>query len=453
MQMPVIAAPFNVAPNSNTCTSNLAIGASCKLTLIYTPGSTSGQGSYVVNYNNGTSAVNTTATIPYVGTNPTTYAILTTSPTSFSLSESHPLQRITVTNTGTASATGIALPKLTAPLTESATTCTSTLATSSSCSYDVYINYSQSPVTAGRESVTFSYNNGQQQSQTTNVAADWAQYVPPPLSVVAGCGYLLPATDTDSSCTAITVSIPTAEGSDKVINFSIPQESMAQDMYYFSNNYGADMNRTTSCIISAGNTSCDSTLLLCAGSNTNVMPVTVSTTATGYLESTTAVTGSNPKYIFVTNQTYPGDLKTAGGGTDGYDGANKLCQAAANAGSVTNIGGVWKALLETNNATKKCQFYKTTNNQLLGKATGGDFVGEIPIPTGVAIDKGPDNTTVGGQYVYTGSHGLNCNAWTSNSSSLQVGIGASYFVAGSWWYNGSIGCEYKEYSQLYCAQQ
>lgn len=50
------------------------------------------------------------------------------------------------------------------------------MAVSDSCTYDVYINYSQS-VTAGAESVTFAYNNGQS-SQTTSVAADWIQSHP-----------------------------------------------------------------------------------------------------------------------------------------------------------------------------------------------------------------------------------------------------------------------------------
>ena len=121
MQMPVIAAPFSVAPNSNTCTSNLAIGASCQLTLIYTPGSTSGDGSYVVDYNNGTSTVNTTVTIPYIGTTPATpFSILTIQPSSISLSESSARRVLTITNTAGGNTAGVpisswTLPTLSAP--------------------------------------------------------------------------------------------------------------------------------------------------------------------------------------------------------------------------------------------------------------------------------------------------------------------------------------------------
>src|SRR5947207_2454473 len=48
------------------------------------------------------------------------------------------------------------------------------------------------------------------------------------------------------------------------------------------------------------------------------------------------------KRVFVTSGTWTGDLKTHGGGTDGLDGANKLCQGAATAAA---LGGTWVAWL------------------------------------------------------------------------------------------------------------
>lgn len=172
LTLPAIAAPFSIA--ANNCTTALAVGASCQLTLIYTPNGTSGQGSFVINYNNGSSNVNTAATIPY-GLAPR--AILTASPTSFSLSNNKPVQIITLSNTGNTAATGLTLPTLTSPLQESviATTCTATLAESTSCVYVVYINYQQGVATAGSQTLAFNYNNGIQ-AQTTNVAADWAMF-------------------------------------------------------------------------------------------------------------------------------------------------------------------------------------------------------------------------------------------------------------------------------------
>jgi len=57
--------------------------------------------------------------------------------------------------------------------------------------------------------------------------------------------------------------------------------------------------------------------------------------------------GSGPpkgKRIFVTSATFNGDLKTAGGGTSGIDGADKICQGLA---SDASLGGTWKALIST----------------------------------------------------------------------------------------------------------
>lgn len=177
LTMPAIGVPFSV--ESNTCSSTLAVNASCTLKVVYTPSTNSGQGSFVANYNNGSQIVNTSATIPYVGTSTQPYAILTLSPSSFSLNESHPLQRIIVQNTGTAAATALSLPTLTAPLQESTTvtSCTTnrSLAINESCTYDVYIDYTQSTQSAGSESVTFGYNNGQQ-TQTVSSAADWSSW-------------------------------------------------------------------------------------------------------------------------------------------------------------------------------------------------------------------------------------------------------------------------------------
>lgn len=128
----------------------------------------------------------------------TVVAILTVTPTSFSLGESKPFQIITLSNTGTAPVTSLTMPTLTAaPLTESATTCTAVLAVGASCDYIVAIDYSQS-VSAGSESLVFSYNNGQQ-AQTANVAAEWSAFSPAPAPSPAKLQLLL-AQSSNYSC-------------------------------------------------------------------------------------------------------------------------------------------------------------------------------------------------------------------------------------------------------------
>lgn len=182
LTMPSLPNGFSILPNSNTCKSTLSPNQTCQLTLVYTPSNTSGQASLVINYNNGVQNANTSVTIPYQGISPSGYAILTPNPTSFALSESHPLQVIALRNTGTAGLTALTLPTLTAPLQEStvgvlnACTANQSLAINQSCNYAVYVDYTQAQA-AGSESVTFTYNNGQQ-TQTTNVAAQWSASTP-----------------------------------------------------------------------------------------------------------------------------------------------------------------------------------------------------------------------------------------------------------------------------------
>ena len=190
LTLPTIAAPFSISANGCT-TDTLAAGASCSITLTYTPGSTSGQATPVITYNNGTSVVNTGVTIPYTAASsgggdtppvvvPT--ATLTASPTSLTLSKSSPQQSITIENTGTAEATDLALPTIVAPFVLVSNDCGSTLASKASCTYVVKIDYTQA-VTAGNGTLAFGYNNGQS-PQTTNVAADWAAYTPTPANLV-----------------------------------------------------------------------------------------------------------------------------------------------------------------------------------------------------------------------------------------------------------------------------
>src|SRR5262245_51629174 len=48
------------------------------------------------------------------------------------------------------------------------------------------------------------------------------------------------------------------------------------------------------------------------------------------------------KRVFVTAGSWNGNLKAAGAGSDGLDGANKLCQGAA---TTAGLGGTWVAWL------------------------------------------------------------------------------------------------------------
>lgn len=182
MIIPTIAEPFSIV--SNKCDNSLAPNTSCTLNIIYTVGNNGGQSNFIVNYNNGSQDISTSATIPYFGKTNLPFAILTVTPSSFNLSESHPVQRITLQNTGTATATSLTKPTLTTPLVESATTCSSSLAINETCTYDVYANYAQT-FRAGTQLVTFNYNNGQQ-SQSMSATANWTRTTLRWLLITAG---------------------------------------------------------------------------------------------------------------------------------------------------------------------------------------------------------------------------------------------------------------------------
>src|SRR5690606_40551827 len=54
-----------------------------------------------------------------------------------------------------------------------------------------------------------------------------------------------------------------------------------------------------------------------------------------------APTPSTEAIVFITSNFYDGDLKTAGAGTTGLDGADKLCQLHADAASLAGTYRAW----------------------------------------------------------------------------------------------------------------
>ena len=179
---------FTINQSQSTCTTSLLTGQSCKITVTYTPDTTnSGQITPVFSYdddnNSATEPKNTLMTIQYLAkTAPspepepaTPFSVLDIEPSSVSLTAENPEQIITLTNTpggdtAGATITNLTLPTLTAPLESVNTTCGSSLAVESSCSYT--IKYS-SAATANATPLQVTYNNGID-SQNSDIAVDWA---------------------------------------------------------------------------------------------------------------------------------------------------------------------------------------------------------------------------------------------------------------------------------------
>ena len=242
----------------------------------------------------------------------------------------------------------------------------------------------------------------------------------------------------------------------------MPTSEMSANKFYFASSYGGSASSVASCTITSQTSSCITTELLCAGGNASNLSVPVSATSSGYGESTTLVMGSDPKVIFVTNGQFSTNLQAIGGGANGYDGGNNICQAAGAAGSLTgSLGATWKALLATNNATKTCQYYKNSIGQVLSNraVAGGNYIGTLPIesPTINFTENGnspgnyPDNIVMVGGANGSGA-GPNCQNWTSTSGGLEFGAGFSTNTSSDWYNGAGIGCDYGV-NRLYCVQQ
>ena len=203
-----LASQFSITNNNCTSLTKLSAGQSCTMILNYTANSLSSAITPVFSYdddNNGsTSPKNTAIIVSYQGLTPpnpgpdptpvTSWSILSVSPVSISLTQSNPVRVITLTNTpggdtSGANLTSLTLPSLAAPLEFESTSCTSTLAVGDSCIYT--IKYS-SAVSAGQESLPFTYNNGVSTGQTASLAVDWAIFAPSPAPV--------PATSCNGNC-------------------------------------------------------------------------------------------------------------------------------------------------------------------------------------------------------------------------------------------------------------
>jgi hypothetical protein len=132
------------------------------------------------------------------------------------------------------------------------------------------------------------------------------------------------------------------------------------------------------------------------------------------------------KRVFVTSGTWLGDLKTHGGGTDGLDGGNKLCQAAA---TTAGLGGTWVAWLSdsTHNAVDRVTdvgpWYRMDGMMVFANKAG--LTGH-PM---VAINRTENNTVAAGLAAipFTGTsdggakNAATCTDWTSDTGTGECG--------------------------------
>lgn len=138
----------------------------------------------------------------------------------------------------------------------------------------------------------------------------------------------------------------------------------------------------------------------------------------------------SPKRVFVTSQTYNGDLKTAGGSsTSGLDGADRLCQGRA---GVAGLGGTWIAWLSTDTVNAKDRIsdgiYKRMDLAVIANNKADLLDGSIANDISINENGNPVNSSTN-EFVWTGtltdgtgSYNL-CTSWRNgfNGPSGKVG--------------------------------
>lgn len=177
---------------------------------------------------------------------------------------------------------------------------------------------------------------------------------------------------------------------------------------------------------------------------------------------TDAAVSSGRKRIFATSASFTGDLKTAGAGTDGSDGADRLCAAAAKS---AGLSGAWFALLSAPSADARDRV-SGEGPWVLVDWTTEVFKSKEAMFSGVSPSTGLDVDEAGKKIqspntiqVWTGSQsngthwGHDCEGWTTaaaSPSSLYGGTGQPT-VGGAWLGGGGTGCEAKLH--LYCVEK
>lgn len=172
-----------------------------------------------------------------------------------------------------------------------------------------------------------------------------------------------------------------------------------------------------------------------------------------------APTPSTQAIVFITSNFYDGDLQTAGAGTTGLDGADKLCQLHADAAS---LAGTYRAWLSATTVD--------ATDRITGNGPWVNTRGEIVFANRAQLQTHPIATVGYDEYgeplspiVWTGTDvgraappeyssddNATCNDWTSSS---PVDPNALYgdsgqYSSSAWTRNGYDSC-YKTHA-LYC---
>lgn len=214
--------------------------------------------------------------------------------------------------------------------------------------------------------------------------------------------------------------------------------------------------------ITSDASSIDSAVQSEAGTSDDAAVATDSSVATDSgvtTDASNADAATGLKRVFVSSKTYTGDLKTAGAGVTGADGANKLCNSLAMA---AGLSGTWKAWVSVGGTKAASRLTDVGGWHLMepGGAAGGVVFANLAATTGsatIAINHNESGADVGAGYpVWTGTLangnvGETCADW---SSAMGVNTGTRGAGNGTvTWTENNTPAPCDEKKAIYCFEQ
>jgi hypothetical protein len=166
------------------------------------------------------------------------------------------------------------------------------------------------------------------------------------------------------------------------------------------------------------------------------------------------------KRIFVTSLATTGNLMAAGNGTNGLDGGDRLCAAAA---AAATLGGSWKAWLSSSSVNAIDRVADVGPWYLVDRCTLVFANKAAMVVTGpaAAIDRRADGSMAPPVDLWTGTKAtgvkdaFTCNDWTNDQPihgyEGTVGIGSNLAFAGSWTETATDPCHLS--AVLICIEQ
>ena len=463
----VVGGSATATINNNTCTSSLAINASCSYVVTVADSATDLNQQinlgFIASYAGSSGSQSYSRVMPLSYSSTSYGAIISIDPSSASVTitgnnNESTTQVLTISNSGNVPANiSRALSDNPAYLSESASSCGATLNADSSCTVTLQFGPTYSADSSSGSSVyTVNYTAaGQTPSGSESTNINWnVTAMPLPATFLVSYGdngeyhFNSGNGSADNQYTGFNdvvykVDVVFTNTSTTTAN-NFQSTDANNPPFVLANNgcHGVTLNQNESCIDTYALSTNDSQPSL-ALSSINISWSDLSGIYSSSIASAptiyTLIAGS-PKIIFITQNSYNGDL-------GGLDGANGICSTEA---STQGFSGTYKALLNGNGSTTSgISYYRSDQRTLIAVATGGNLTFSTPEDDYSLVN----SISTVADVAWTGfSDNFTCQNWTYSTYSEVEGIvGLTNAKSTDWGIVAPMPCSAQ--SRLYCVQQ